>query len=230
MRIVLVLLAAVIAYGAIFMLMSKWLPRQACIVALGLLLGALTIYWLHFDHSLHADSRYYLRTALVLAIPLLGALAAISAMIREGIDLRAGELWHSLTSRRGNSLCALASIFFIVTVIYLVETGKFVASWVDYRDAVAGLATSGQSDPKLGDPRFVSAERIRPALAALSWFSTVPYLSIILSNFSPNRLVIDPAGNYFWLSCETATKNRDAALAVPVQARELVRVYSCLHR
>ena len=118
----------------------------------------------------------------------------------------------------------------MVTVIHLVETGKFVTSWVDYRDAVAVLAMSGQSDPKLGDPRFVSAERIRPALAALSWFSTVPYLSIILSNFSPNRLVIDPAGNYFWLSCETATKNRDAALAVPVQARELVRVYSCLHR
>ena len=71
--------------------MSKWLPRQACIVALGLLLGALTIYWLHFDHSLHADSRYYLRTALVLAIPLLGALATITAMIREGIDLELAE-------------------------------------------------------------------------------------------------------------------------------------------
>ena len=230
-RIVLILLAAVIAYGASFILMSKWLPRQACIVALGLLLGALTIYWLHFDHSLHADSRYYLRTALVLAIPLLGALSAISAMINEGVDLKAlGRCWRSLISRRGNSLCAFASIFLIVTVIHLVETGKFVASWVDYRDAVAGLATSVQSDTKLGDPRFVSAERIRPALAALSWFSTVPYLSIILSNFTPNRLVIDPAGNYFWLSCETATKNRDAALTVPVQARELVRVYSCLHR
>ncbi len=229
-RIVLVLLAAVIAYGAIFILMSKWLPRQACIVALGLLLGALTIYWLHFDHSLHADSRYYLRTALVLAIPLLGALATITAMIREGIDLKLASLWHGLISRRDRALCALASIFIVVTTIHLVETGKFVASWVDYRDAVAGLATSGQSDPKLGDPRFVSAERIRPALAALSWFSTVPYLSIILTNFAPNRLVIDPAGNYFWLSCETATKNGEAQLAVPVQTRELVRVYSCLHR
>ncbi|WKA30517.1 hypothetical protein [Bradyrhizobium roseum] len=229
-RIVLVLLAAVIAYGASFMLISKWLPRQACIVALGLLLGALTIYWLHFDHSLHADSRYYLRTALVLAIPLLGAMAAITAMIREEIDLELASLGHSLISRRERALCALASMFMVVTTIHLVETGKFVASWVDYRDAVAGLAMSDQSDPRLGDPRFVSAERIRPALAALSWFSTVPYLSIILSNFAPNRLVIDPAGNYFWLSCETATKSRDSALAVPVQARELVRIYSCLHR
>jgi hypothetical protein len=230
-RIVLVLLASIIAYGVIFMLLSKWLPRQACIAALGIMLGSLTVYWLRFDQSLHADSRYYLRTALVLAIPLLGGLAAITAMIREGVDLRAlTRWWHSLMSLRGRSLCALAAIFMVVTLIHLVETGKFVASWVDYRNAVAGLAMSSQSNAALGDPRFVSAERIRPALAALSWFSTVPYLSIILSKFSPNRLVIDPAGNYFWLSCETATKNREAALAVPVQTRELVRLYSCLHR
>jgi len=230
-RVVLVLLAAVIAYGAIFMLLSQWFPRQACVGALGVVLGSLTVYWLRFDHSLHADSRYYLRTALVLVIPLLGALAAISAMIKEHVSLWAPARWlHRLIAPRSNSLCALASILFAVTVIHVVETGKFVASWVDYRNAVAVLAMSRQSDPALGDPRFVSAERIRPALAALSWFSTVPYLSIILSNFAPNRLVIDPAGNYFWLSCATATKNRDAALAVPVQTRELVRIYSCLHR
>ena len=87
-RIVLVLLAAVIAYGAIFMLYVKMASATGVHFALGILLGSLTIYWLHFDHSLHADSRYYLRTALVLAIPLLGALAAITAMIKEGIDLR----------------------------------------------------------------------------------------------------------------------------------------------
>lgn len=230
-RIVLVLLAAVVGYGAIFMLASKWLPRQACLCAFGIVLGLLTIYWLHFDHSLHADSRYYLRTGLVIAVPLLGALAAITAMIKEGVDLKVLAKWRDgVVSWRGRSRCVFASILLVVTVIHVVETGKFVASWVEYRDAVAMLAMSGQSDARLGDPRFVSAERIRPALASVSWFSTVPYLSIILSNFAPNRLVIDPAGNYFWLSCETATKSRNATLAVSVQARELVRVYSCLHR
>lgn len=230
-RIVLILFAAVIAYGAIFALLSRWLPQQACIGALAVLLGSLTVYWLHFDRSLHADSRYYLRTALVIAIPLLGALAAVAALTREGIDLKAlARFWQGMIATCGSSLCALASMLLLVTAIHAVETGKFVRYWVEYRDAVAALARGAQSDPKLGDPRFVSAERIRPALAALSWFSTVPYLSIILSGFAPNRLVIDPAGNYFWLSCETATKNRDAALAVPVQTRELVRVYSCLHR
>ena len=230
-RIVQVLLAAIIAYGAIFLLASRWLPRQACIFAFAIVLGSLSIYWLQFDHSLHADSRYYLRTALVVGIPVLGALASITAMINEGIDFKVWARWrHQLVSWCDSTRCALASILVAVTLIHLVEAGKFVASWVDYRNAVAMLAMSRESDVRLGDPRFVSAERIRPELAALSWFSTVPYLSIILSNFSPNRLVIDPAGNYFWLSCGTATKSKDAELAVPAQARELVRVYSCLHR
>ena len=226
-ELVLVLLTVVIAYGAILMPLSIWLPRGACIFALGILLGLLSIYWLRFDHSVHANSRYYLRTALVIATPLLGALAAITAMAREG---RLAKLRHALISRREGTLCALASIFLVVNLIHAIETGKFVASWIDYRDAIAALAMSSKSDPALGDPRFVSAERISPTLAPLSWFSTIPYLSIILSNFSPNRLVIDPAGNYFWLSCGTATRNKDAELTVPVQTRELVRVYSCLHR
>jgi len=228
---VLVLLTAVIGYGAMVIPLSIWLPRRACISALGLLLGLLAIYWLRFDHSIHASSRYYLRTALVIATPLLGALAAITAMAREGIVLnRPARLRHTLISPRDGTLCALASIFLVVNLIHAIETGKFVASWMDYRDAIAGLAIGSESDPALGDPRFVSAERISPTLPPLSWFSTIPYLSIILSNFSPNRLVIDPAGNYFWLSCETATRSKDAELAVPEQTRELVRVYSCLHR
>ena len=230
-EVVVVLLAAVIVYAAALMLLSIWLPRWACICALGIVLGLLSIYWLHFDHSVHASSRYYLRTVLVIATPLLGMLAALAAMTREGIVLnRPARLRHALISPRGRTLCALASIFLVVTLIDAIETAKFVASWSNYRNAIAVLAMNSESDPALGNPRFISAERISPALAPLSWFSTIPYLSIILSNFSPNRLVIDPAGNYFWLSCATATRNRDAELVVPVQTRELVRVYSCLHR
>lgn len=230
-NVVLVLLATVVAYGAILMLLSTWLPRRACIYALGISSASLLIYWLHFDHSVHASSRYYFRTALVIAIPLLGTLAALAAMTREGVILnRATRLQRVLIAPPGRMRCALASLFLVVTMIHAVETAKFVTSWSDYRSAIAALAMGGESDPALGDPRFVSAGRVAPALASMSWFSTIPYLSIILSNFSPNRLVIDPTGNYFWLSCETATRNRDADLAVPMQTRELVRIYSCLHR
>ncbi|MEH2470600.1 hypothetical protein V1281_000158 [Nitrobacteraceae bacterium AZCC 2161] len=40
-----------------------------------------------------------------------------------------------------------------MTVVHVIETGKFVAAWADYRTAVAALAMSDQSDPVLGNPR-----------------------------------------------------------------------------
>jgi hypothetical protein len=69
-----------------------------------------------------------------------------------------------------------------------------------------------------------------PSASQLSWFSTTPYLSVIVANFMPNRLVIEPTGNYFWLSCATATANRDAVRATPTKSRDIIRIYSCLHR
>jgi len=230
-KVVLLLLAAIIAYGAIWALFSIWLPRWQCIAALGVLLGLLCIYWLHFDHSVHASSRYYLRTALVVATPLLGVMGAVAAMTREGIVLdRLAVMQQALSSPSDRTLCALASVFVVITLIHAIEIRKFVAAWSDYRNAIAALAMSSEADPALGNPRFVSSERISPTLRPLSWFSTVPYLSVILSNFSPNRLVIDPAGNYFWLSCATATRSKNADLAIPAQTREMVSIYSCLHR
>jgi hypothetical protein len=195
------------------------------------LLGSLFAYWLYFDHSVHASSRYYLRTVLVILTPLLGVEATLAAMTKEGIvSARWASLQNAVISPGDRTLCAAASVFVVVSLIHVVETVKFIASWSDYRNAIAVLAMSSKSDPALGNPRFVSAERISPALTPLSWFSTVPYLSIVLTDFSPNRLVIDPVGNYFWLSCGMATRNMNAELVVPVQTRELVRVYSCLHR
>ncbi len=89
----------------------------------------------------------------------------------------------------------------------------------------------GASDPALGDARFVSSKRIGDDLNRLSWFSTTPYLSVLLApGFAPARLVVDPASNYFWLSCRTATANETAQRAVPVESRRLVRIYACLHR
>jgi len=117
-----------------------------------------------------------------------------------------------------------------LTLVHMVETGKFVAAWSHYRVAIAALATGDASDSVLGNPRFVSSARIAPGLNRLSWFSTTPYLSVIVANFTPNRLVIDPTGNYFWLSCATATANAKAASSVPAEGRDLVRTYSCLHR
>jgi hypothetical protein len=211
-------------------MISIWWPKRACLLALSVLLALLCIYWLRFDHSVHANSRYYMRTALVTAIPLLGVIAALAAMNREGsVADPLAKLQHALISSP-NGMGALASILFAVTLIHVVETAKFVTAWSRYREAIGILATSQDFDPALGDPRFVSSKRGPPDLAPLEWFSTVPYLSVILLNFRPNRLVINPGGNYFWLSCATATSSMERQLVVPLRTRELIRTYSCLHR
>jgi hypothetical protein len=230
-EIVLVLLAALASYGTIFTIVSRFSRGRAWFYSLGLTLGGLSIYWLLFDQSIHASSRYYLRTALVLLTPVFGAVAALLTTAKHQIKFRPlNTLQNRLTAPNRREISAVAGAFAVVMLIHVVETEKFVHAWTDYRHAIAALAMGQESDPLLGNQNFVSSARISSYLAPLSWFSTLPYLSVVLANFSPDRLVIDPAGNYFWLSCETATQNRDAKRAIPVQAREFVRIYSCLHR
>lgn len=227
---IILLLSAVLAgYAATFSLLWRRAPGRAYIYAFAIMAVALTIYWRGFDHSIHASSRYYLRTALVLVTPVFGALAALFAISGEGKPV-CPRLERAMVAMFDQFTRPLVAAFLLIMLVHVVETGKFVTEWQHYREAVAALATSEQSDPDLGDPRFVSSQRIASDLNRLSWFSTTPYLSVLVANFTPNRLVIDPTGNYFWLSCATATENADSFRATPAEGRDLIRIYSCLHR
>jgi len=228
---VLLLLVALTSYGVMYAALRLAVPARAHVYSLSVLLTALAVYWLFFDHSVLASSRYYLRTALVISTPVFGVVTALAAMSGDGITVRGfARLQHALTSPTDSAIRAFAAVLLLVTTIHVIETTKFAGAWIRYRAGITALATGDASDPQLGNASFVSSERVPQELAPLSWFSTIPYLSIIVANFSPSRLVIDPAGNYFWLSCETATNNKNAARAASVEARELVRIYSCLHR
>lgn len=229
--IVLLLFATLALYVVIFLMLSRPAPRRAHLDAAVIVMVILAVYWLWFDHTIHASSRYYLRTALVIVTPVFGALAALSADQEEGrLAFPFPGLERVMAAVRNRGARPLAAAFTLLTLVHAIETGKFVVAWAHYRTAVAALATSGLSDPTLGDPRFVSSDRIGSDLNQLSWFSTTPYLSVIVAHFMPKRLVIDPVGNYFWLSCATATANEEAARAASAEARSLVRIYSCLHR
>jgi hypothetical protein len=230
-RIVVLLFAVLAGYGLIFLVLSRSAPDGAYLYAAIAVIAMLAIYWLWFDYTILASSRYYLRTALVIVTPVFGALAALGAMSADGqFTLPWQNLERAMVAARNRGARPLAVAFMLMTLVHVIETVKFVTAWRHYRAAVAALATGDESDPALGNPHFVSSQRIASDVNRLSWFSTTPYLSAIVANFKPNRLVIEPAGNYFWLSCATATANEKAARAVPEQSRELVRIYSCLHR
>jgi hypothetical protein len=228
-----VLLVVVLAgYVLLFLALSRIMAAEkALLAALAVSAAALLIYWLQFDHWIHASNRYYLRTALVVITPIFGVLSAVYAMRAESAPVKCPRLLQiakflaSLTVIR-----ACTGAIILCTAIHVVQTEKFVTGWTAYKAAVRALALGSATDPALGDPRFVSSQRISVELNQLSWFSTVEYLSIVVSDFKPARIVVDPAGNYFWLSCETATENAKATRSVPVPARDLIRIYSCLHR
>jgi hypothetical protein len=231
-NLVVLLIVVLGGYGLLFLALSRAMTANtAMITAAAVTAIALLFYWLQFDQWVHASNRYYLRTALVVITPAFGVLATVYAIGADGAAItceRLQTIAKCLASAKVIRACIGAII--LCTAVHAVETAQFIANWTAYKAAVKTLARGSDSDPALGDPRFVSSKRISPKLNELSWFSTVEYLSIIVSDFKPDRIVVDPAGNYFWLSCETATDNAKAARFVPVPTRELIRIYSCLHR
>ncbi len=225
------LMLCTLAGYALTCVLLRRLDERAPLYAGVLVAGALALYWLRFDHALHADNRYYLRTVLLVATPAFGFIAAAHALASEGL-LALPWLPRVMAALTGDAAARAATgAVVLVMLIHGVETVKFLHAWSGYTAAVRALAAGAASDPALGDARFVSSKRIGGDLNRLSWFSTTPFLSVLLApNLAPRRLVVHPTANYFWLSCETATENLQARRALPVESRELVRVYSCLHR
>ena len=230
----LLLFGTVASYCLIFIVLCQMPRPRGWIFASLVVTIELASYWLWFDQGLHATNRYYMRTALVVVTPLLGALAVMNAFNteRRPLPFQSPLLDNFLGAGSGRATTPMfCGLFFLITLIYMVETIKFVVAWNSYKAAVRTLAMGAASDRNFGDLNFVSSDRIDANLNRPSWNSTTPYLSVLLApGFSPARLVVDPAANYFWLSCEMATANLDADRAVSKKGRKLVSIYSCLHR
>ncbi|HMN73058.1 MAG TPA: hypothetical protein PKA55_14435 [Rhodoblastus sp.] len=228
----LLLVATLAAYALACALLLRFFARRAPLLAAIAVAGALVLWWATFDHALHADNRYYLRTILLVGTCGLAAVAGLMQLVREETPVaRIAPVRRALDALRADDFAgAVIGAVALVLFVHVVETAKFVRGFTAYRAAVRALALGEAADPQLGAPFFVSSQRIDADLDRLSWFSTTPYLSAVVADFRPKRLVIDPAGNYFWLSCATATQAAQAGRAVVAETREMIRVYSCLHR
>lgn len=230
---VLLLLGTLASYGLAFSILRRLNLANAHICAAALVVAELAVYWIWFDHTLHTENRYGLRTAILTITPVLGVIAALFALDAEGGLGRAIPFRSQIAAALASGVAARAigGALLLVIVIHVVETEKFVAAWTKYKAAVRSLAIGTASDPALGNSRLVSSARIGADLSRLGWSSTTQYLSVIVApNLAPRRLVVDPTGSYFWLSCKTAQENLQAERAVPQQTRRLVRVFACLHR
>ena len=233
-ELLLLLLGTLAGYWIVFTVLRWLTPSKAHIAATLIATLALLAYWLWIDRALHANNRYYMRTALLIVTPILGILAVAQTLAKESQPHRFEFYWLAQLAKAwvdGVAVRAIGGAFVLVMLVHAVETMKFVTAWTDYKAAVRALATGVASDPRLGDSHFVSSTRISAELNRLSWNSTTPFLSVLLTpGFAPARLLVDPAANYFWLSCEEATASLAADRAVPEQARRLVRIHACEHR
>jgi len=234
----LLLSGALMGYAAAFFVFQRLsgsnIPAEKVhVYAASVVVAGLAVYWLGFDHALHAENRYYLRTVLLVVTPALGLLAAIKMLAAENrLELpRPLVLRLIAVMDHGVTVRLAAGALSVVTLIHVVETGKFVADWMDYTAAVRKLVMSTASDPALGDQNLISSRRIGEKLNRLAWSSTTPYLSVLVApNLKPRRLLVDPDSRFFWLSCRTATANLHAERSVPVESRRLVRMEACLHK
>lgn len=229
----LLLYATFLLYLVAFAIIARFDSTRPHLYAAAGVALLLVIYWLGFDRSIHAENRYYLRTIVLLGAPVFALLAASYVLIKEDRLVYLQPLRNYLTAARDSRIILqlITGAFLLLLVVHAVETAKFVSAWGQYKTAITRLATGSDADPMLGDPRFVSAARVPEKLQPLGWFSTTPYLSVLLApGMTPRRLVVDPTGNYFWLSCETATESARGRPYFPSAPRQLIRVYSCLHR
>jgi hypothetical protein len=228
------LFCALASYGIAVGILQPLRPSDGFVYAALAVAAGLAIYWLWFDHALHAGNRYYMRTVLLVALPVFGGVAAACAHRADGDLVLAAPFASRLLTACARSVAvrATAGALLLVLLVHVVETAKFVTAWTQYMAAVHALAMGTASDPELGDRRFVSSARIGPDLSRLAWFSTTQFLSVLVApGFAPTRLVVDPrTDNYFWLTCATAKANEMAVRAIPAESRRLVRVHACLHR
>jgi hypothetical protein len=239
------LFETVAGYAIVFLLVKLVAPARAHILAGSIVALLLAVHWLWFDHALHAENRYYLRSVILLAVPALGLTAAAYALRADGrlnppfvaaprlLNMLAAQLRPQRTAEATAGVMARAATgaFVLVLLVHAVETAKFITAWTNYKAAVGRLAMSSESDPQLGDARFVSSQRISTGDNRLGWSSTSHFLSVLLApGLAPARLVVDPQAAYFWLPCRLAMANEASTRAVPARSRELIRVHACLHR
>jgi hypothetical protein len=229
----LTLVAALAAYAAVLAISRALQIDRPHLCAALVCAAALILFWIWFDRWLLTEARYNLRTVLLMAIPVLGFIATLQSMTPDEWKRSLFPFirsWLEAVRRLANPR-ALTGALALPLLVHTVETGKFLIAWTEYKSAIRALASGPATDPALGGPLFVSAQRIPADLNRLAWNSTTPFLSVlVVPDLAPTRLVVDPAAGYFWLSCKTARESEATSRAVPETARHLIRIHACLHR
>ena len=121
-------------------------------------------------------------------------------------------------------------MFCIITLVYAVETIKFVVAWSDYCGAGACNGDRIRSKAWRFAFCFLDQDRRKPRKTILELDNPVPVGAHGARICSSKARGGSGIKLFLVLLRNGATGNRDADRAVSKDGRELVRIYACLHR
>jgi hypothetical protein len=203
---ILIVLLIIALWGAL-----SWRRERALIGLAVLGLPAIAILFaLMHGEIIRPESHYYIRTALVLLLPVLGATA----------------LWRVGAPPHGAVTLAMMAA---LAVTQLVHDLRFLGAWYNYRDSVATAVTRQSGIVPL---QQVLAGRIRPDAPSIAWSWGQPLLSLTLPGLPHvTALVADPAPDSFSvLHCSEMDRVSAHMDWVPPATRALLKGYVCARR
>jgi hypothetical protein len=201
----------VLAYILLWAALGWRRDRVAAGVAiLGFPTIALLFGLLHAE-TVTPESHYYIRTALVFILPMLGALA----------------LWRGRSPPQGAIALAMMAA---LGATQLLHNLSFLEAWLNYRDSVAASVATGPA--RVVPLQQVLAERAAPRARSIAWSWGQPYLSLTLPGLPQyGAIVADPAPeSYSPFHCSQMGEIAARADWVPADTLAVLRDYVCARR
>jgi len=185
-----------------------WPTRWAAMVGFPVI--ALLFALMHRDR-VTPESHYYIRTALVILLPLLGGVA----------------LWRGRAAPSG--VVAMAMIG-ALSATQLQHDLNFLAAWTNYRDSVAASVATGPA--RIVPLSRVLAERTESAGDSIAWSWGQPYLSLTLPGLPRYRAIVaDPAPeSHSPFHCSQMDAIAARADWVPEETMAVLKEYVCARR
>jgi hypothetical protein len=157
------------------------------------------------------ESHYYVRTALVFILPMLGGLA----------------LWRGRSAPRGVTTLAMV---IALTTTQIIHNLSFIHAWIDYRDSIATHVAVGPA--RVIPLAQILAERAEPNAASIAWSWGQPYLSLTLPGLPRYAAIVaDPApASYSPFHCSQMDALAAQADWVPSETLAVLKDYVCTRR
>ena len=169
-----------------------------------------TLFTLLHAEVVTPESHYYVRTALVLLLPLLGALA----------------LWSGRIAPSGATTLAMVVA---LAATQLSHDVAFIRAWLNYRDGIR--ASVADAAPRIVTLEQALAARPDPAGAALVWSWGQPYLSLTLPGFDRYAAIVAAApGAYSPFRCSQMGLVTARADWVPPETLAALQTHVCSER